>query len=67
MNKSYDLIGIKNKDEIHPAPYFRPGQDSRYGTDFSKLKNKTGWGPTTNFDEGLKNTLDWYLKNLKIK
>lgn len=66
MNKSFDLIGINlNKDEIHPAPYFRPGQDSRYGTDASKIKERTGWMPKTDFDTGLKYTVDWYLDKYK--
>jgi len=67
MGKSYDLIGIKNKDkdDIHPAPYFRPGQDSRYGTDFSKLTNKIGWLPKTKFDDGLQDTLNYFLREKK--
>lgn len=68
MNKSHDLIGISlNKNELHPAPYFRPGQDSRYGTDSSKLKNKIGWRPKVDFDEGLKNTVNWYLQRYQHK
>ena len=61
LGKSHELIGISKKDEIFPAPYFRPGQDSRYGTDFTKLKNQTGWNPKTDFDLGLEKTIDWYL------
>tara|TARA_B100001989_G_scaffold85898_1_gene59635 strand:+ start:15849 stop:16814 length:966 start_codon:yes stop_codon:yes gene_type:complete len=64
LGKNYDLIGINYKDEVHPAPYFRPGQDSRYGTDSTKLKNKTGWSPSTDFDQGLEKTVNWYLNNL---
>ena len=63
LSKSHDLCAISSKDDIHPAPYFRPGQDSRYGTDFSKLKEFIGWTPKTDFDSGLKKTLDWYLNN----
>ena len=67
LNKPYDLIGFSDKDEIHPkgenpsAPYFRPGQDSRYGTDFSKLNSKTGWNPIINFEDGLNKTIESYL------
>ncbi len=68
MDKPYDLIGISlDKKEVHPAPYFRPGQDSRYGTDTSKIKERIGWEPKIDFDEGLKNTVDWYLKKFAHK
>lgn len=66
MKKPYDLIGINlDKNEIHPAPYFRPGQDSRYGTDSSKLIQKTGWSPKIAFDDGLEITVNWYLDKYK--
>jgi dTDP-glucose 4,6-dehydratase len=66
LGKSYDLIGVcGNTDEVYDAPYYRPGQDGRYGTDFSKLTEKTGWNPSIYFDDGLKNTVEWYLKKLK--
>ena len=61
MNKSYDLIGISENEKYVgdpyykplEAPYYRPGQDSRYGTDYSKLTNHTGWKPSIKFEDGL--------------
>ncbi len=41
----------------------RPGHDQRYAIDASKIKAKLGWGPTVNFEEGLRRTVDWYLNN----
>ncbi len=41
----------------------RPGHDRRYAIDASKLKNELNWEPSVTFQEGLKNTIDWYLKN----
>ena len=42
----------------------RPGHDMRYAIDASKLINELGWRPKyTNFEEGLKNTIDWYVQN----
>ncbi len=42
----------------------RPGHDLRYAIDNSKLVNELGWQPKyTNFEEGLKNTIEWYENN----
>ena len=41
----------------------RPGHDVRYALNSSKIKNKLGWHPRTNFRQGIKLTLDWYYKN----
>ena len=42
----------------------RPGHDMRYAIDSSKLRNDLGWTPKyTDFDEGLKATIEWYKQN----
>ncbi len=41
----------------------RAGHDMRYAIDASKLKNELGWTPSVTFEEGLSNTIDWYLNN----
>lgn len=42
----------------------RPGHDRRYAIDSSKLSLELGWTPQrSNFEEGLKNTIDWYSNN----
>ncbi|MBL4656115.1 MAG: dTDP-glucose 4,6-dehydratase [Bacteroidia bacterium] len=41
----------------------RPGHDQRYAIDASKLKNELGWEPSLNFDQGIEETIDWYLNN----
>jgi dTDP-glucose 4,6-dehydratase len=41
----------------------RPGHDMRYAIDPSKIKKELGWEPTTNFDDGIKKTIKWYLDN----
>lgn len=41
----------------------RPGHDLRYAIDASKISAELGWKPTVTFEEGLKQTIDWYLSN----
>ena len=38
----------------------RPGHDRRYAIDSSKLQKALGWAPAIPFDQGLRQTLDWY-------
>jgi len=40
----------------------RPGHDFRYSLDCSKLR-KMGWKPRYSFEEGLKDTVEWYIRN----
>ena len=41
----------------------RPGHDFRYSLDSSKVRSQLNWSENTNFDDGLKKTVDWYLSN----
>lgn len=41
----------------------RPGHDFRYAIDASKINKELGWTPEVTFEEGLKQTIEWYLKN----
>jgi dTDP-glucose 4,6-dehydratase len=41
----------------------RAGHDMRYAIDASKIKRDLDWEPSVKFEEGLENTVDWYLKN----
>ena len=61
-------------DELRPAahgPYEkriahvadRPGHDTRYAVDASKIEQELGWCPQENFDSGLRKTVEWYLDN----
>lgn len=40
----------------------RPGHDRRYALDSSKLK-KLGWKPEHNFEQAMKETIEWYKNN----
>jgi len=41
----------------------RLGHDRRYAIDPTKIKNELGWEPETKFEQGIKQTIDWYLEN----
>ncbi|WP_242110726.1 dTDP-glucose 4,6-dehydratase [Luteimonas aquatica] len=41
----------------------RPGHDRRYAIDASKLKGELGWTPAHSFEQGIADTVDWYLGN----
>jgi dTDP-glucose 4,6-dehydratase len=41
----------------------RPGHDRRYAMDASKIMNELGWRPVVGFEEGLRQTIEWYLAN----
>jgi dTDP-glucose 4,6-dehydratase len=35
----------------------------RYAIDSSKIMNELGWKPSVTFEQGLAQTVDWYLEN----
>ncbi|MFB1081786.1 dTDP-glucose 4,6-dehydratase [Jeotgalibacillus sp. JSM ZJ347] len=41
----------------------RPGHDKRYAIDPAKITAELGWQPSYYFEEGLKETIEWYLEN----
>lgn len=41
----------------------RPGHDRRYAIDATKINKELGWKPSVTFEEGLSETIDWYLGN----
>jgi dTDP-glucose 4,6-dehydratase len=41
----------------------RPGHDRRYAIDASKMKTELGWVPAHRFEQGIRETVKWYLEN----
>lgn len=41
----------------------RPGHDRRYAIDSRKIKMELGWNPAHTFEEGIEETIRWYLNN----
>lgn len=54
LGKSEDLIEFVED---------RKGHDLRYAIDSSKVEKELGWVRTYNFENGIKETIDWYLNN----
>ena len=54
LHKPEDLI------QFIPDPR-GAAHDFRYALDCSKIKEELGWRPTTDFAQGLRETIDWYL------
>ncbi len=41
----------------------RPGHDRRYAMDIEKIKAKLNWSPKINFEQGISETIQWYIDN----
>lgn len=41
----------------------RPGHDRRYAIDNYKITTELGWSPSYTFEQGIKETIEWYLAN----
>ncbi len=41
----------------------RPGHDRRYAIDSSKIRTELGWVPAATFEQGMAETVRWYLEN----
>lgn len=41
----------------------RPGHDLRYAIDPSKIHQELGWLPETKFEDGIRETVKWYMDN----
>ena len=54
LGKSEDLISFVTD---------RPGHDMRYAIDSTKVERELGWNRTYTFEEGIKETIDWYVEN----
>ena len=54
LGKSEDLITFVTD---------RPGHDLRYAIDSKKVEDELGWNRTYTFEDGIKETIDWYVNN----
>ncbi len=42
----------------------RPGHDKRYAIDNTKISTELGWVPAYTFEQGINETIKWYLDNI---
>lgn len=54
---------IRNYRDLITFVPDRPGHDRRYAINCDKIKNTLGWKQRHDFDNGLRDTISWYLKN----
>lgn len=61
VSKAVDDPSINEDLIVHVED--RKGHDRRYGIAPDKIKEDLGWFPETKFEDGIKLTIQWYLKN----
>ena len=66
--KNIDIVRLLLKNLEKPESLIkfvkdRLGHDRRYAIDASKIEGEFGWKPSVTFEEGLKTTIEWYLKH----
>lgn len=59
------LIGHDNIEIKIESSRLRPLDVNLLQCDYSKAKKYTGWEPKVDIEEGLKRTIEWYMKNGK--
>ncbi len=57
------LAGLNKPESMIEYVKDRLGHDRRYAIDSSKTRRELGWEPKIGFDEGIKQTIAWYLDN----
>lgn len=58
------IIGTLGKSEgLIKYVKDRPGHDRRYAIDNTKITSELGWEPAYTFEQGMKETIQWYLEN----
>ncbi|MBC5663552.1 MULTISPECIES: dTDP-glucose 4,6-dehydratase [Clostridia] len=68
--KNIDIVKLICKELGKPESLIthvtdRKGHDLRYAIDPTKIHNELGWLPETKFEDGIKETIRWYLYNRK--
>ena len=63
MDELAPSLPVRPAKELITFVKDRPGHDRRYAINASKLKTELDWAPSVTLEEGLRQTLIWYLEN----
>lgn len=60
------ILELMNKDH-NSIEYVedRKGHDHRYSVNWDKIRTELGYQPLINFEDGLKQTIEWYVENVE--
>jgi dTDP-glucose 4,6-dehydratase len=62
-NPALTARGLRSYSELRTFVADRPGHDRRYAIDASLVRRELGWQPRHAFEQGLRETVRWYLAN----
>jgi dTDP-glucose 4,6-dehydratase len=57
------LQHLGKPDSLMRSVEDRPGHDRRYALDCSKIQRELGWRPEVSFEDGIRQTIEWYQTN----
>lgn len=64
MVRAYnETFGHRKSEDLITYVKDRPGHDVRYAIDNTKITSQLGWEPSYTFEQGIKETIQWYLDN----
>ena len=58
-----DLDAVLAIGEVLSYVTDRPGHDRRYAMDIARISERLGWRPQHTFEQGLRETVEWYVAN----
>jgi dTDP-glucose 4,6-dehydratase len=63
MDELAPNLPVRPSEELIAFVKDRPGHDRRYAIDATKIKTELGWTPSVTVEEGLRQTVEWYLQH----